>query len=73
MCAYENLNTIAEQGGQFITVVPRNFREVKGFLERVREGEQIPWQVDYAVPDTRKKGRTQIYRIPVGEHMAQGG
>jgi len=73
LCAYENLNTIAEQGGQFITVVPRNFREVKGFLERVREGEQIPWQVDYAVPDTRKKGRTQIYRIHVGEHMAQGG
>jgi transposase len=73
LCAYENLNTLAEQGGQFITVVPRNFREVKRFLERVREGEEIPWQVDYAVPDTRKKGRTQIYRIHVGEHTAQGG
>jgi transposase len=41
LCSYENLHTIDENGGQFITVVPRNFCEVKGFLERVRDGEEI--------------------------------
>ncbi len=31
LCSYENLRTIDENGGLFITVVPRNFNEVKGF------------------------------------------
>ncbi|MEA2079336.1 MAG: IS1634 family transposase [Pseudomonadota bacterium] len=72
LCSYENLRTIAENGGLFITVVPRNFREVKGFRERVREGEEIEWQHQHQVPDSRKKGRTQNYRIHVGERMDEG-
>jgi len=72
LCSYENLLTIAENGGLFITVIPRNFREVKGFLERVREGEEIQWQYEHEVPDSRKKGRTQHYRIHVGERMEEG-
>jgi len=72
LCAYVNLHTIAENGGRFITVVPRNFREVKGFLERIREGEPIDWQHKMEVPDSRKKGRTQTYRIHVGEQMEEG-
>ena len=72
LCAYENLRSIAEQGGQFITVVPRNFREVKQFLQRVGEGEAIGWQYVYEVPDSRKQGRTRKYRIHVGERMDEG-
>lgn len=72
LCSYENMHTIDENGGQFITVVPRNFREVKGFLERVRDGEEIAWQYEYETPDSRKKGRTQKYRIHVGEAMKAG-
>ena len=72
LCAYENLRIIDENGGLFITVVPRNFREVKGFLERVREGEEIEWQHQHEVPDSRKKGRTQKYRIHFGEKMDAG-
>ncbi len=72
LCAYENLHTIAENGGQFITVVPRTFREVKGFLEGVREGAEIEWQYAHDVPDSRKKGRTQSYRIHVGERLEVG-
>ena len=72
LCSYENLNTIAENGGLFITVIPRNFREVKGFLERVRAGEEIQWQYAHNVPDSRKKGRTRSYRIHVGERMDEG-
>jgi transposase len=72
LCAYENLRAIAENGGLFITVVPRNFREVKGFLERVREGEPIEWQYEHKVPDSRKKGRTRNYLIHAGERMDEG-
>jgi transposase len=72
LCAYENLRTLAENGGLFVTVIPRNFHEVKGFLESVREGEEIQWQYEHEVPDSRKKGRIQHYRIHVGEHMDEG-
>lgn len=72
LCTYENLSTLAEHGGLFITVVPRNFREVKGFLERVRAGEDIEWQHRHEVSDSRKKGRTQSYRLHVGECMKEG-
>jgi transposase len=69
LCAYDNLRLIDEHGGQFITVIPRNFRELKGFMKRVREGEEIQWQHEYQVPDSRKKGRTNSYRIHVGERL----
>ena len=72
LCSYENLNTIAEHGGLFVTVVPRNFREVKRFPERVRDGEDIEWQFEHEVPDSRKKGRIRTYRIHVGERMDEG-
>jgi len=72
LCSYENLCTIAENGGRFITVVPRNFREVKDFLARVRAGEDVEWQYELSVPDSRKKGATQDYRIHVGESMGEG-
>jgi len=72
LCSEENLKTIAGNGGRFITVVPRNFREVKDFLERVRNGEDIVWQYLHEVPDSRKQGRMQAYRIHVGEVMDEG-
>jgi transposase len=72
LCSIENLRTIADNGGLFITIVPRNFSEVKGFLERIREGEEIEWQFEYKTPDSRKKGRTQDYRIYVGEYLKGG-
>jgi hypothetical protein len=59
-------------GTTWLTVVPRNFREVKGFLERVGEGENIECQYKYKVPDSRQKGRTQNYRIHAGERMDAG-
>lgn len=69
LCSYDNLCTIAENGGQFITIIPRNFREAKEYLQRVREGEEVEWQHEYTVPDSRKKGHSNIYRIHVGERM----
>jgi hypothetical protein len=49
LCSYENLCTIAGNGGRFITLVPRNVREVKNFLASVRAGEAVK----KAVPGAR--------------------
>ena len=73
LCSEKNLKTIAEHGGRYITVVPRNVREVKDFLQRVGNGEALVWQHRYDVPDSRTKGRQQTYRIHVGEVMDDGG
>lgn len=72
LCAMENLKTIAEHGGRYITVVPRNVREVKDFLQRVRNGEALVWQHRHDVPDSRKRGAIQTYRLHVGEAMDDG-
>jgi len=71
LCSYDNLQLIAENRGQFITVVPRNLCEAKGFLNRLRAGEEVEWQHEYIVPDSRKKGRTNTYRIHAGERMGK--
>jgi len=69
LCSYDNLSLIDENRGQFITVVPRNLSEVKGFLARVQAGEDIEWQHEHNIPDSRKTGLTHTYRIHVGEQM----
>jgi len=69
LCTLENLAKIAESGGQFITIIPRNIKEVKEFIQRIRDGEEVNWQHEYRVPDSRKKGHFQTYRLHVGEQM----
>jgi len=69
LCTLENLAKIAKNGGQFITIIPRNVKEVKAFIQRIREGEEVNWQHEYRVPDSRKKGCFQTYRLHVGEQM----
>ncbi len=72
LCSLETLGGIAEHGGQFITVMPRNYKEVVQFLERVREGEEIEWQHTYSTPNSRKKGAKITYRIHAGETCRDG-
>jgi transposase len=43
LCTRENLGFIAEQGGTFITVLPRSRHEDDAFRQRARE-HRIPWQ-----------------------------
>jgi len=69
LCSDGNLRTIDENGGRFITVIPHNICEVKQFLQRVRAGEAVTWQHRHNVPDSRKKGRFNAYRIHEGEPM----
>jgi transposase len=72
LCALKTLFHIADAGGLFITVMPRNFKEVKGFLDRVREGEDIQWQHSYQKSNSRKKTEKITYRIHEGESCRDG-
>lgn len=63
---------IAAHGRQFITVVPRNTREVSGFLERGCAGEALDWRTQLSLPDSRKKGRGSTYRIHEGDQLTGG-
>ena len=72
LCALDTLFHIADAGGLFITVMPRNFKEVKGFLDRVREGEDVQWQHRYQKSNSRKKTEKITYRIYEGERCRDG-
>jgi transposase len=47
--------------GYFITMVPKDRKEVKEFYRRVRN-EQIPWATTLEVEDSRRKGQFIQYR-----------
>jgi len=72
LCSAENFDHIARHGGKFISLLPRNFQEVKTFLKVVREGKELQWTHAFCLPDSRKKGKAVVYRIHEGERC-QGG
>jgi len=72
LCALETLAHIAERGGLFITVMPRNFQEVRQFLEAVRAGEEIDWQHRYEKSNSRKKTERITYLIHEGQSTRDG-
>lgn len=61
LCSMENMAHIADNGGSFITILPKNRIDVKLFYERLKT-EPIPWQDAYIVENTRKKGEVVVYR-----------
>jgi len=54
LCSFEILKTINDQGGKFITIVPKNRKEVKEFYTKLR-AEDIVWEEAYGKPHSRKK------------------
>jgi len=67
LCRTENLDHIAKHGGKFITLMPRNFKEVSTFLDSVREGKALDWTHAFCLPDSRQKGQAVVYRLHEGE------
>ncbi len=59
----KTLATIADNAGKFITLMPANRKEVTDFMARLREGESIEWEEEYEVEESRKKGKTNRYRL----------
>jgi len=68
----DNLHHIHSHGGHFITLAPKNIKEIKQFIKRVKEGERITWDNGYRVESSRKKGKETIYRTYDNEVSADG-
>jgi transposase len=61
LCSLENLIHIAENGGFFITIVPKGRKEVKQFLKYLQKND-VEWKEAFEVESSRKKGKMNIYR-----------
>lgn len=72
LCSEDNLYHIEKNGGKFITIMPKNRKEVGKFHERLRQGEKIEWQPAYATEHSRKKGQLITYQTYAEERSWEG-
>ena len=72
LCSEDNLHHIEKNGGEFITIMPKNRKEVGTFHERLRQGEKIEWQAAYATKHSRKKGQFITYQTHTEERSREG-
>jgi len=68
----ENMQHIDQHGGKFITLVPKNIKEIKQFIRRIKEGETVDWQYAYDVENSRKKAKKDIFQTYDNERSAEG-
>ncbi len=72
LCSKNNMQYIEKNGGKFITIMPKNRKEVSEFYERLRQGEKIEWQSAYSTEHSRKTGQLIIYRTYAEERSREG-
>jgi transposase len=61
LCSQENLLHIAGNGGFFITIVPKDRKEVKKFVKHL-EKNNVEWKDAFEVESSRKKGKINKYK-----------
>ena len=61
LCSHKNLTHIAQNGGFFITIVPKDRKEVKRFLKQLKNNN-IEFKDAYQVESSRKKGKVNIFK-----------
>ncbi|MEA2077361.1 MAG: IS1634 family transposase [Candidatus Marinimicrobia bacterium] len=61
LCSQENLIHIAQNGGSFITIVPKGRKEVKQFLKHLKKNE-VEWKDAFEIESSRKKGKINTYK-----------
>ncbi len=71
LCSLEDLNHIHENGGTFITIMPKNRKEVKAFHDYLRDHD-VEWGQVLLVADPRKKGEFTEYKIYEQEPTEEG-
>ncbi len=71
LCSQSNLRHISGNGGFFITVVPKDRKEVKRFTKYLKEND-VTWDDAYAVESSRNKGEMNIYRTYEFERTKEG-
>ena len=60
LCSEDNLDHIHQNGGYFITVVPKNRSMLKPFSQQLENGE-VKWLPAYSVPDNRKPSKQHSF------------
>ena len=61
LCSQNNLVYISENGGYFITVVPKDRKEFKAFLRYLKKND-VPWKEAFSIESSRKKGKINTYK-----------
>lgn len=61
LCSNKNLSHIAENGGYFITIVPKDRKDVKCFSKYLKENE-VTWIDAFCRESSRKKNEINVYR-----------
>jgi transposase len=71
LCSQRNLIHISENGGFFITIVPKDRTEVKRFLTHLKKNEAV-WEDAFSTESSRKKGEMNIYKTHEPERTKKG-
>jgi transposase len=61
LCSQKNLNHISDNGGSFITIIPKDRKDVKQFHSYLKDNDVI-WEDAFSVESSRKKNEMNIYR-----------
>jgi transposase len=71
LCCHKNLTHIAQNGGFFITIVPKDRKEVKQFLKQLKSND-IEFKDAYQVESSRKKGKLNIFKTYEADRTKKG-
>lgn len=71
LCSHKNLSHIAQNGGFFITIVPKDRKEVKKFLKQLKNNE-LQFKDAYQVESSRKKGKVNIFKTYEADRTKNG-
>ena len=71
LCSQKNLMFIAENGGLFITIVPKDRKESKQFLKHLKKNN-VKWEDAFRVESSRKKGEQNIYKTYESKRTKDG-
>jgi transposase len=73
LCTVDNLRHIAAYGGQFVTMMPRTWKEDQPFRVRLRE-QGVRWHPILRLPNHRRKdGPPDVFRSCAGAYTTADG
>jgi len=71
LCSHKNLTHIAQNGGFFITIVPKDRKEVKKFLKQLKNND-LQFKDAFQVESSRKKGKVNIFKTYEADRTQNG-
>ena len=71
LCSHKNLTHIAQNNGFFITIVPKDRKEVKQFLKQLKNND-LEFKDAYQVESSRKSGKFNIFKTYEADRTKNG-